>query len=74
MYKTFGLKYHKSVQKIQRKYRINGLFCVHYETKSGQKLCEFYHDGFKRKSYPSGFDPDLLPPYVKYDNCFIASG
>ena len=68
MYKTFGLKYHKSVQKIQRKYRINGLFCVPYATKSGPKLCEFYHAGFKRKSYPSGFDPDLLPPYVKYDN------
>ena len=30
MYKTFGLKYHKSVKKIQSKYRINGLFCVPY--------------------------------------------
>lgn len=68
MYKTFGLKYHKSVYKIQRKYRKNGIFMVPYNTKKGLKYCEFYHDGFKKKRYACGFEPDLLPQYVKYDN------
>lgn len=68
MYKTLGLKYHKGVRKIQRKYRHNGIFMVPYETKSGTKYCEFYHDGFKRKKSICRYDPDLLPPYVKYDN------
>lgn len=68
MYKTFGLKYRKSVYKIQRKYRRNGIFSVPYNTKAGLKYCEFYHDGFKCKTEVCRFDPDLLPPYVKYDN------
>lgn len=68
MYKTFGLKYQKSVYKIQRKYRKNGVFMVPYNTKKGLKYCEFYHDGFKKKRYACGFEPDLLPQYVKYDN------
>lgn len=68
MYKTFGLKYRKSVCKIQRKYRHDGIFKVPYNTKAGLKYCEFYHDGFKRKKSASRYDPDLLPPYVKYDS------
>ena len=68
MYKTLGLKYHKSVYKIQRKFRRNGIFRVPYNTKAGLKYCEFYHDGFKRKRDVCRFDPDLLPPYIKYDN------
>ena len=68
MYKTFGLKYQKSVYKIQRKYRKNGIFMVPYNTKNGLKYCEFYHDGFKKKRYACSFEPDLLPQYVKYDN------
>ena len=68
MYKTLGLKYHKSVCKIQRKYRKNGIFMVPYDTKKGLKYCEFYHDGFKKKRYACRYEPDLLPQYVKYDN------
>ena len=68
MYKTFGLKYHKSVKKINSKYRKNGIFMVPYKTKRGIKYCEFYHDGFKKKKFACKFDPDLLPQYVKYDN------
>jgi len=68
MYKTLGLKYRKSVCKIQRKYRHNGIFMVPYNTKSGLKHCEFYHGGFQRKKTACRFDPDLLSPYVKYDN------
>ena len=68
MYKTFGLKYRKSVYKIQKKYRENGIFMVPYNTKKGLKYCEFYHDGFKKKRYACSFEPDLLPQYVKYDN------
>lgn len=68
MYKTFGLKYHKSVKKINSKYRKNGIFMVPYKTKRGTKYCEFYHDGFKKKKFACKFDPDLLPQYVKYDN------
>lgn len=61
-------KYQKSVYKIQRKYRRNGIFMVPYNTKKGLKYCEFYHDGFKKKRYACSFEPDLLPQYVKYDN------
>ena len=68
MYKTFGLKYRKSVYKIQRKYRHNGVFMVPYNTKKGLKYCELYHDGFKKKKSACRFEPDLLPQYVKYDN------
>lgn len=68
MYETFGLKYRKSVYKIQKKYRENGIFMVPYNTKKGLKYCEFYHDGFKKKRYACSFEPDLLPQYVKYDN------
>lgn len=68
MYKTFGLKYRKSVYKIQRKFRKNGIFCVPYNAKTGLKYCEFYHDGFKHKKDTCRFNPDLLPPYVKYDH------
>lgn len=68
MYKTFGLKYHRSVYKIQRKYRHNGIFMVPYSTKDGMKYCEFYHGGIKRKKSACRYDPDLLPAYIKYDN------
>ena len=68
MHKTFGLKYRKSVYKIQRKFRKNGIFCVPYNAKTGLKYCEFYHDGFKHKKDTCRFNPDLLPPYVKYDH------
>lgn len=68
MYKTFGLKYKMSVKKVQSRYRKNGVFMVPYATKSGVKYCEFYHDGFSRKTVPCKFDPDILPQYVKYDN------
>lgn len=63
MYKTFGLKYHKSVYKIQKKYRRNGIFMVPYTIKTGLKYCEFYHEGFKRKKSACRYDPDLLPAY-----------
>lgn len=68
MYKTFGLKYQKSVYKIQRKYRKNGKFMVPYNTKKGPKYCEFYNSGFKKKKRTFISDLDLLPQYVKYDN------
>lgn len=68
MYKTFGLKYKRSVAKILRKYKKDGIFTVPYETKAGPKYCQLYHDGFKRKKDLSRFDPDTLPKYVKYDS------
>ena len=44
-----------------------GVFRVPYVTKSGPKLCEFYHDGFRKQD--KGYDnvQDTLPRYVRYD-------
>ncbi len=35
-------------------------------TKSGPKCCEFYHDGFTKKSTLPPLTADILPQYVKY--------
>jgi hypothetical protein len=67
MLKTFASKYDTSVNKIIASYKKNGNFGVDYNTKSGQKRCEFYHDGFVRKDIPLLGDVDLLPSYKRYD-------
>lgn len=51
MYKTYACKYKSSVRTILRKYSKNGEFRIDYTKKNGKAVrCEFYHDGFKRKS------------------------
>jgi group II intron reverse transcriptase/maturase len=65
--KTYAGKYRTIVSKIKRKYMRNKVFCVPYDTKSGPKICEFYHDGFRKQK--KGYDnvQDTLPQYLKYD-------
>lgn len=64
MYKTFAYKYRSTVKKIVDKYSRNGIFSIPYETKSGIKWCEFYHDGFHRIKEVL-LDADTLPEYRK---------
>jgi len=65
--KTYAGKYRTIVSKIKKRYMQGGVFRVHYSTTTGPKVCEFYHDGFKKQDY--GYDNvlDTLPQYVRYD-------
>jgi len=65
--KTYAGKYRTVVSKIIRRYMRGGVFRVQYSTKGGPKVCEFYHDGFKKQDF--GYDNvrDTLPQFVRYD-------
>ena len=67
MLKTFAGKYRTTVTKIKKKYMRDGVSQVPYDTRSGPKICEFYHDGFRKQE--EGYDnlQDLLPRYLHYD-------
>lgn len=67
MYKTFANKYKTNVHEIKKRYCINDLFTLTYQTKGGPKTTTFYKDGFKRKLEPTKFDNvNELPQYTKY--------
>ncbi len=67
MYKTFACKYKTNVHEIKRRYCVNDLFTVAYDTKSGRKTTTFYKDGFKRKEKATKFDNvSELPQFSKY--------
>ena len=67
MYKTFANKYKTNVHEIKRRYCIDDLFTLEYETRRGRRTTTFYKDGFKRKELPTKFDEvSLLPQYTKY--------
>lgn len=67
MYKTFACKYKTKVHEIKRRYCVNDLFTVAYDTKSGKKTTTFYKDGFKRKEKATKFDNvSELPQFSKY--------
>lgn len=60
--KTLAAKYNSTVMKMYTKYRSeNGDFGVNYNTKSGLKRCEFYHDGFKRNKDNAPQFADTMP-------------
>jgi len=65
--KTYAGKYRTIVSKIKKKYMRGGVFRVSYDTKAGPKVCEFYHDGFRKQD--DGFDnvQDTLPQFLRYD-------
>jgi len=65
--KTYAGKYRTIVTKIKKKYMRGGVFRVPYSTKAGPKVCEFYHDGFRKQD--TGFDnvQDTLPQFLRYD-------
>ena len=52
--------------KIRKKYQQDGVIFIPYVTRSGLKRCEFYHDGFTKKSTLPSLFADTLPQYVKY--------
>ena len=67
MYKTFACKYKTNVHEIKRRYFVNDLFAVAYDTKNGRKTTTFYKDGFKRKEKATKFDNvSELPQFSKY--------
>ena len=68
MYRTFAAKYKSTFNKMKAKYEINGVFTVEYETKTGTKLREFYHDGFEQEEEPLFEDIDTMPEYRTHHN------
>lgn len=69
MYKTFAAKYKSSFNKMAAKYEKDGVFTVSYETKSGTRYREFYHDGFIKIQVPLFEDIDTLPECrTRYQN------
>ena len=64
--KTLAAKGNTTCNKIRKKYEQDGVISIPYVTKSGPKRCEFYHDGFTKKSTLPSLSTDTLPQYVKY--------
>lgn len=67
LFKTLACKHKSSVRKIREKYTENDVFGAWYESKSGRKRCELYHDGFPMKKGRRDDSVDTLPTYRKYD-------
>lgn len=61
MYKTFAGKYRSTVQKINKKYRLNKLFTVKYEQKGVIKSRTFYKTSFKRRTTAFNGSCDIEP-------------
>ena len=69
MYKTFAAKYKSTFNKMAAKYEKNGVFTVEYDSKSGTRYREFYHDGFSQKTDVLFDDIDTLPERrIRYIN------
>ena len=64
--KTLAAKGNTTCNKIRKKYEQDGVISIPYVTKNGPKRCEFYHDGFTKKSTLPSLSADTLPQYVKY--------
>ena len=67
MLKTYAGKYRTCASEIKRRYMRDGVFRVPYETKSGPKQCEFYHDGFHKQDRGHADVQDTLPRYIRYE-------
>ncbi len=64
--KTLAAKGNTTCNKIRKKYEQDGVISIPYVTKNGPKRCEFYHDGFAKKSTLPSLSADTLPQHVKY--------
>ena len=64
--KTLAAKGNTTCNKIRKKYEQDGVISIPYVTRSGPKRCEFYHDGFAKKSTLPSLSADTLPQFVKY--------
>ena len=47
--KTLAGKHRTYVSEIKKRYMKDGILKIPYVTKSGPKVCEFYHDGFRKQ-------------------------
>lgn len=65
--KTLAAKGNTTCNKVRKKYEQDGVISIPYVTKNGLKRCEFYHDGFTKKSSLPSPNADIFPQYVKYD-------
>lgn len=65
--KTLAAKGNTTCNKIRQKYTLDGIIGIPYNTKSGLKRSEFYHDGFIKKTELPYLTADILPQYIKYN-------
>lgn len=65
--KTLAAKGNTTCNKVRKKYERDDVLSIPYMTKSGPKSCEFYHDGFTKKTDLPALTADILPQYMKYD-------
>ncbi len=65
--KTLAAKGNTTCNKIRQKYTLDGIIGIPYNTKSGLKRFEFYHDGFIKKTELPYLTADILPQYIKYN-------
>ena len=68
LYRTFAGKYKSTLNKMKAMYEKDDVFTVEYETKSGTRYREFYHDGFEQKDEPLFGDVDTLPECKAHDS------
>ena len=68
--KTLAGKHRTYVSEIKKRYMKDGILKIPYVTKSGPKVCEFYHDGFRKQQRGYDHVSDILPVYKKYDGRF----
>jgi group II intron reverse transcriptase/maturase len=68
MLKTYAAKYRTTVNRVKAKYMHNSVFAVRYQTKAGQKTCEFYHDGFRKCHKDYDYLQDVLPQYIRFSS------
>lgn len=68
MLKTLAGKHRTKVSAIKKRFMVDKVLRIPYDTTKGRKYCEFYHDGFKKHS--DGYDnvSDVMPNYKKYDS------
>ena len=67
MLKTLAGKHRTNVSVIKKRFMVNKVLRIPYETTKGRKYCEFYHDGFQKHSRGYNNVSDIMPNYKKYD-------
>ncbi|MBQ9234648.1 MAG: group II intron reverse transcriptase/maturase [Lachnospiraceae bacterium] len=70
MLKTLAGKHRTHVSEIKKRYMKSGILRIPYTTNTGPKVCEFYHDGFRKQQRGYENISDILPTYKKYDTRF----
>ena len=63
MYKTLAGKYRTKISKIKKRFMVDGVFGIEYETKKGKKRAEFIEASFHHNKKPLFEKVDDLPEY-----------